>query len=66
MYRLSVVHMPTEIRSVIVPAVSVVLELALVDLHRQIACLEVQRYHLASSIPEDLQHLDIYKFDLFT
>jgi len=36
------------------PAVSVVLELALIDLHRQIARLEIQGDHLTSGIPEYL------------
>ena len=38
-----------------VPAVVVVFELALVELHGKIWCLEVEGDHLTASIPEDLK-----------
>ena len=38
-----------------VAAVSVVLKLALIELERQIRCLEVKRHHLGPSIPKHLE-----------
>jgi len=45
---------PHEIRLQQIARGAVVLELALIQLHRQIRGLEVQRHHLAASVPEDL------------
>ncbi|KAI8431912.1 hypothetical protein MSG28_004463 [Choristoneura fumiferana] len=49
------VRAPHEIRFQQVAAVAVVLELALVQLHRQVRRLEVQGHHLAASVPEHLR-----------
>jgi len=49
------IRSPHEIGLQKVTAVAIVLEFALVQLHREICCLEVQRHHLATSIPEHLR-----------
>lgn len=44
-----------EVRFEEISTVSVVLELALVELHRQVGRLEVQGHHLAARVPEHLE-----------
>ena len=53
---------PHELRLEQVAAVAVVLELALVQLHREVGSLEVEGHQLATSVPEDLnKEIDVKK-----
>lgn len=54
-----------EVRFEKVATVSVVLELALVQLHRQVRRLEVQGHHLAAGVPEHLGRKDLLDFTSF-